>query len=54
MLFNTITALALASSAAAVPTYGLEPRQAATLNAAMVARGRSCMYIWLHTSVTSD
>ena len=53
MLFNTITALALASSAAAVPTYGLEPRQAATLNAAMVARGRSCMFMTVNLKTSN-
>jgi endo-1,4-beta-xylanase len=53
MLFTTLTtALALASSAAAIPTFGLDPRQAATLNAAMVARGRS--YIGTSLTIRND
>ncbi|KAH7402024.1 xylanase 2 [Phaeosphaeria sp. MPI-PUGE-AT-0046c] len=52
MLFTLTTALALASSTVAVPTYGLEPRQAATLNAAMVARGRS--YIGTSLTIRND
>jgi endo-1,4-beta-xylanase len=53
MLFTTLTtALALASGASAIPTFGLEPRQAATLNAAMVARGRS--YIGTSLTIRND
>jgi endo-1,4-beta-xylanase len=53
MLFTSFTtALALASSTAAIPTFGLEPRQAATLNAAMVARGRS--YIGTSLTIRND
>lgn len=53
MLFTSLaTALALASSAASIPTFGLEPRQAASLNAAMVARGRS--YIGTSLTIRSD
>jgi endo-1,4-beta-xylanase len=53
MLFSTLaTTLALASSTAAVPAFGLEPRQAATLNAAMVARGRS--YIGTSLTIRND
>lgn len=46
------TALALASSAISTPTYGLSPRQASTLNAAIVARGRS--YIGTSLTIRSD
>ncbi|KAL5117228.1 NAD(P)H-dependent D-xylose reductase (XR) [Pleosporales sp. CAS-2024a] len=53
MLFTTLTtALALASSVTGIPTLGLEPRQAATLNAAMVARGRS--YIGTSLTIRND
>jgi endo-1,4-beta-xylanase len=53
MLFTTLaTTLAIASSTVAIPTFGLEPRQAATLNAAMVARGRS--YIGTSLTIRND
>jgi endo-1,4-beta-xylanase len=53
MHFTSLTtALALASSALSTPTYGLSPRQASTLNAAMVARGRS--YIGTSLTIRSD
>jgi endo-1,4-beta-xylanase len=53
MLFSSLTtALALANSAAAIPTFGLEPRQASALNAAMVARGRS--YIGTSLTIRND
>ncbi|KAH8731382.1 endo-1,4-beta-xylanase precursor [Phaeosphaeriaceae sp. PMI808] len=53
MLFTSLTtALALASSAVAIPTYGLDPRQASALNTAMVARGRS--YIGTSLTIRSD
>jgi len=49
MLLNTISAaLALASTAMAMPTGGLEIRQAQTLHAAIVAKGRS----YFGTSIT--
>lgn len=53
MLFSAIAAgLALASSASAMPTFALEVRQATTLNAAMVARGRG--YIGTSLTIRSD
>lgn len=53
MLFSSLaTALALASSATAIPTFALEVRQATTLNAAMVARGRG--YIGTSLTIRSD
>jgi endo-1,4-beta-xylanase len=53
MHFTSLTtALALASSALSTPTYGLSPRQASTLNAAIVARGRS--YIGTSLTIRSD
>lgn len=53
MHFSTLTtALVLASTAVAVPTFGLDPRQAATLDAAMKARGRS--YIGTSLTIRND
>lgn len=53
MLFSSLTtALALASSAVAIPTFGLEPRQAAALDAAMKARGRA--YIGTSLTIRND
>ena len=53
MLFpNLITTLALASSVSAVPSYSLEARQANTLNAAIVAKGRS--YIGTSLTIRND
>jgi endo-1,4-beta-xylanase len=53
MLFTALTtALAFASSAASIPTYGLSPRQATALNTAMVARGRS--YIGTSLTIRND
>lgn len=53
MHFSTLTtALALAGSAVSSPTWGLEPRQAATLDAAMKARGRS--YIGTSLTIRND
>ncbi|CAO2648866.1 Nn.00g098150.m01.CDS01 [Neocucurbitaria sp. VM-36] len=53
MLFSSLTtALALASSAVAIPAYSLETRQATTLNAAIVAKGRS--YIGTSLTIRSD
>jgi len=52
MLFSPLTTLALVSSAAAVPMLGLEPRQAAALDVAMKARGRS--YIGTSLTIRSD
>jgi endo-1,4-beta-xylanase len=45
-------ALALVSSTVAIPNYGLAPRQAATLDAAMKARGRS--YIGTSLTIRND
>ncbi|CAI6331143.1 unnamed protein product [Periconia digitata] len=53
MHFSTLTtALALASNAVAIPSFGLHPRQAATLNAAMKARGRE--YIGTSLTIRND
>jgi endo-1,4-beta-xylanase len=53
MLFNALTtALALAGSTIAIPTFPLDARQATTLNAAMVARNRS--YIGTSLTIRSD
>lgn len=48
MFQSLTTALALASAASAIPTFGLEARQAQTLNAAIVAKGRE----YIGTSIT--
>ncbi|KAF2015788.1 glycoside hydrolase family 10 protein [Aaosphaeria arxii CBS 175.79] len=53
MLFNVLTtALAIAGSVTAVPTFANEARQAATLNAAIVAKGRS--YIGTSLTIRND
>ena len=53
MLFSSLTtALVLANTISAVPSYNLEARQANTLNAAIVARGRS--YIGTSLTIRSD
>lgn len=53
MHFSTLTAaLALASSTIAVPTFGLDARQATALNEAMKARGRS--YIGTSLTIRND
>lgn len=53
MLFSSLTTtLALVSSAVAVPSYVLEARQANTLNAAIVAKGRS--YIGTSLTIRND
>ncbi|KAF2876395.1 endo-1,4-beta-xylanase precursor [Massariosphaeria phaeospora] len=53
MLFSALTsALALASSVSAVPVVDLEARQAATLNAAIVAKGRQ--YIGTSLTIRND
>lgn len=53
MLFSTLVgALAFTSSASAIPTFALEKRQATTLNAAIIARGRS--YIGTSLTIRSD
>jgi endo-1,4-beta-xylanase len=53
MLFNALTsALVLASTASSMPSFGLEARQAQTLNAAMVAKGRE--YIGTSLTVRND
>ncbi|KAF2281065.1 endo-1,4-beta-xylanase precursor [Westerdykella ornata] len=53
MLFNTVTtALALASTAACMPSHGVEVRQANALNAAMVAKGRQ--YIGTSLTIRND
>lgn len=53
MLFKTLTtALALATTAVSSPTFGLETRQATTLNAAIVAKGRS--YIGTSLTIRND
>ncbi|KAF1996030.1 glycoside hydrolase family 10 protein [Amniculicola lignicola CBS 123094] len=53
MLFSALTAgLALASTASAVPAFRLENRQATTLNAAIVSKGRQ--YIGTSLTIRSD
>lgn len=53
MMFNALTtALALAGTAASMPSFGLEARQANTLNAAIVAKGRS--YIGTSLTIRND
>ncbi|KAF2262569.1 endo-1,4-beta-xylanase precursor [Lojkania enalia] len=53
MIFNTLTtALALASTATAIPTFAHEARQASTLNTAIVSKGRS--YIGTSLTIRND
>lgn len=52
MLFDLAAALALANSVSGVLSHGLDVRQATTLNAAIVARGRQ--YIGTSLTVRSD
>lgn len=52
MLFRLITALGLVCSTSAIPSYTLRTRQANTLNAAIVAKGRS--YIGTSLTIRND